>query len=60
MRDFEFIHDKPASEIMNIIDKGKQSTIELMRLTYKNIIPNIATLGSIYGTEALIAPPAEY
>lgn len=58
MRDFEFIHDKPASEIMNIIDKGKQSTIELMRLTYKNIIPNIATLGSIYGTEALIAPPA--
>jgi ABC-type transport system involved in cytochrome bd biosynthesis fused ATPase/permease subunit len=58
MRDFEFIHDKPASEIMNIIDKGKQSTIELMRLTYKEIVPNIATLGSIFGTEAIIALPA--
>ncbi len=58
MRDFEFIHDKPASEIMNIVEKGKQGTVDLMRLTYKQILPKIAALGAITTTEFLIAPPA--
>lgn len=58
MRDFEFIHDKPASEIMNIVDKGKQGTVDLMRLTYKQMLPKIAALGAITTTEFLIAPPA--
>jgi len=58
MRDFEFIHDKPASEIMNIVDKGKQATVDLMRITYKGMLPKIAALGAITTTEFLIAPPA--
>lgn len=58
MRDFEFIHDKPASEIMNIVDKGKQATIDLMRTTYKDMLPKIAALGAITTTEFIIAPPA--
>lgn len=58
MRDFEFIHDKPASEIMNIVNKGKQATVDLMRTSYKDLFPDIASVGSIMGTETLIAPPA--
>lgn len=58
MRDFEFIHDKPASEIMNIVDKGKQATVDLMRITYKGMLPKVAALGAITTTEFLIAPPA--
>ncbi len=42
MRDFEFIHDKSPAEIMNIITKGKQSTLDLLHVTYQEILPRVA------------------
>lgn len=46
MRDFEFVHDKPPAEIMNIIDKGKEATMALMDATYTQVLPRIAAVGS--------------
>ncbi|MEK7533528.1 MAG: ABC transporter ATP-binding protein/permease [Patescibacteria group bacterium] len=45
MRDMEFVHDKSAAEINNIIEKGKQSTIELFQTTYSDVIPRLAVIG---------------
>ncbi|MFZ5534757.1 MAG: ABC transporter ATP-binding protein [Patescibacteria group bacterium] len=41
MRDFEFLHDKPAGEIMEIVNNGKLSTIDLVRVTYTEFLPTI-------------------
>jgi len=49
MRDFEFIQDKSPAEILNIIDKGKQATMELINTTYTDIIPNIAAMTTAAG-----------
>lgn len=45
MRDMEFVHDKSAAEINNIIEKGKQSTIDLFYTTYTGVIPRLAAIG---------------
>lgn len=45
MRDLEFIHDKSAAEINNIIEKGKQSTIDFFSTTYEDVLPRFATIG---------------
>lgn len=42
MRDFEFVHDKSPAEIMNVISKGKQATLELLHVTYQEILPRVA------------------
>jgi ABC-type multidrug transport system fused ATPase/permease subunit len=42
MRDFEFIHDKSPAEIMNVITKGKQATLDLIQVTYQEILPRVA------------------
>lgn len=44
MRDFEFLHDKPAGEIMEIINNGKLSTIDLVRTTYTEFLPTIFSI----------------
>ncbi|MBI5620540.1 ATP-binding cassette domain-containing protein [Candidatus Gottesmanbacteria bacterium] len=41
MRDFEFVHDKSAAEILNAIDKGKSATMDLLTMTYTGIIPEL-------------------
>ncbi|MDP1722172.1 MAG: ATP-binding cassette domain-containing protein [Candidatus Gottesmanbacteria bacterium] len=41
MRDFEFVHDKSAAEILNAIDKGKSATMNLLTMTYTGIIPEL-------------------
>jgi ABC-type transport system involved in cytochrome bd biosynthesis fused ATPase/permease subunit len=41
MRDFEFLHDKPAGEIMEIVNNGKLSTIDLVRVTYTEFLPTM-------------------
>lgn len=58
MRDFEFMHDKPAAEIMNIVNKGKEATIDLFSTTYEEIIPMIAGIGATTASEFMMAPPA--
>lgn len=58
MRDFEFMHDKPAAEIMNIVNKGKEATIDLFATTYEEIIPMIASMGATTASEFMMAPPA--
>lgn len=45
MRDMEFVHDKSAAEINNIIEKGKKSTVDLFYTTYSDVIPRLATIG---------------
>jgi len=44
MRDFEFLHDKPAGEIMEIINNGKFSTIDLIRTTYVDFLPTALSI----------------
>ncbi|MBI5019735.1 ATP-binding cassette domain-containing protein [Candidatus Gottesmanbacteria bacterium] len=44
MRDFEFLHDKPAGEIMEIINNGKLSTIDLVRTTYTEFLPTMFSI----------------
>lgn len=44
MRDFEFLHDKPAGEIMEIINNGKMSTIDLVRVTYTEFLPTMFSI----------------
>lgn len=46
MRDFEFLHDKPAGEIMEIINNGKLSTIDLVRTTYTEFLPTMFSIFS--------------
>lgn len=50
MRDFEFVQDKSPAEILNIIDKGKQGTMELINSTYTEILPRFASIGSAAGS----------
>lgn len=44
MRDFEFLHDKPAGEIMEIINNGKLSTLDLVRVTYTEFLPTVLSI----------------
>lgn len=50
MRDFEFIQDKSPAEILNIIDKGKQATMELINTTYTEVMPTIASIVAASGS----------
>lgn len=45
MRDFEFIHDKPAAEILNILDKGKDGVMDLLTTSYERIFPSLGVIG---------------
>jgi len=44
MRDFEFMQDKKPAEILNIIDRGKQGTMDLINVTYTEIIPHLTAV----------------
>lgn len=44
MREFEFLHDKPAGEIMEIIDKGQFATVHLVAVTYKDFLPTLLSV----------------
>lgn len=44
MRDFEFVQDKSPAEILNIIDKGKQGTMDLINTTYTEVIPHLTSM----------------
>lgn len=44
MREFEFLHDKPAGEIMEIIDKGQMATVQLVAVTYKDFLPTLLSI----------------
>lgn len=46
MRNFEFLHDKPAGEIMEIINNGKFSTIDLISVTYTEFLPTLLSIVS--------------
>lgn len=46
MRNFEFLHDKPAGEIMEIINKGQFSTIDLISVTYTEFLPTLLSIVS--------------
>ena len=45
MRDYEFVHDKSAAEIMDKVQRGKEATITLLEKTYLNMIPAFAEVG---------------
>ncbi len=44
MRDFEFMHDKTPTEILNILDRGKQATMDIISTTYTEIIPHLTSI----------------
>lgn len=39
MRNFEFLHDQSAAEMMQVITDGKDSTMNLMSVIYEQLIP---------------------
>lgn len=45
MRDMEFVQDKSAAEINNILEKGKQSTIDFIQTTYTDVLPRLSSIG---------------
>lgn len=45
MRDYEFVHDKSAAEIMDKVQRGKEATITLLEKTYLQMVPALAELG---------------
>jgi len=45
MRDMEFTQDKSAAEINNILEKGKQSTLDMFQTTYSEVLPRIFAIG---------------
>lgn len=45
MRDYEFVHDKSAAEIMDKVIRGKESTIHLLEKTYLEMVPALAEVG---------------
>ncbi len=59
MGDFAKYHDMPASTIMQIIDRGKLATVELVATTYFDLIPSLARLGS-YPIGQALAYDKEY
>jgi ABC-type multidrug transport system fused ATPase/permease subunit len=54
MRDFEFLQNKPVSEMVNIIDRGKSATVELIATTHLDIIPLLADIGSILVRQGIV------
>lgn len=46
MRDFEFLHDKPAGEIMEVINRGREATLDLVTTTYKEFLPTVINIVS--------------
>ncbi len=54
MRDFEFLQNKPVSEMVNIIDKGKSATVELITTTHLDILPLLADIGSIIARQGIV------
>ncbi len=39
MRNFEFLHDQSAAEMLEIINRGKDASIDLMSAIYEELIP---------------------
>ena len=44
MRDFEFIHDASAAELLDVIERGKKATLDLLSATYMEVIPHAAVV----------------
>ncbi|OGG30553.1 hypothetical protein A2973_05750 [Candidatus Gottesmanbacteria bacterium RIFCSPLOWO2_01_FULL_49_10] len=57
MRDFEFIHDRPAAEIFQRIELGKNGVVTLLSKTYTDIIPRLGLLGGATIPEFLMNWP---
>lgn len=39
MRNFEFLHDKSSAEMLQVINNGKDATVDLVSAIYENLIP---------------------
>lgn len=39
MRNFEFLHDKSAAEMLEVINRGKDATVDLVSAIYEGLIP---------------------
>ncbi len=60
MRDFEFLHDKPVEEMINIIDRGKASTANLVVTTYADMLPLLVNIGSILQRQGIVDKKLSY
>lgn len=56
MRNFEFLNNTPSAEMLEIINRGKDATLDLMSAVYEELVPlKYAVAGSI-GKQWLINP----
>lgn len=39
MRNFEFLHDKSSAEMLEVINRGKDATVDLVSAVYEELIP---------------------
>ncbi len=58
MHNFEFIHDKTPAEILNIVERGKSATLDLLGTTYGQVLPALTTIGARLLPEWRISPIA--
>lgn len=56
MRNFEFLHDKSEGEMMQIINNGKDATLDLMSAVHEELIPLKAAQWGSVGRLAFVNP----
>lgn len=53
MRNFEFLHDKSAGEMIEVLNRGKDATIDLVSAIYEELIPLKWAQNGMIGSQAL-------
>lgn len=56
MRDFEFIHDASAAELLDIIERGKKGVLDLLSATYMEVIPHASVVCTTALPQFLTSP----
>lgn len=56
MRDFEFIHDASAVELLDIIERGKKGVLDLLSATYMEVVPHAAVVVTTALPQFLTSP----
>ncbi len=56
MRDFEFIHDASAVELLDIIERGKKGVLDLIATTYLEVVPHATVVFTTALPQFLTSP----
>ena len=55
-RDFSVFHDQSAGKMLEVINRGKEATVDLVATTYFDLIPMLARIGSYPFGQAFLGP----